>query len=95
MKIIKDFILRNIAGDCILVPTGAAAEDFNGMITLSGTGEFIWRNIEKADSLDELIQMILDKYDIDENTAKREVVEFITKLMNMGMIDCSREDRTW
>lgn len=35
MKIVKEFILREIAGECVLVPTGATSQEFNGMITIS------------------------------------------------------------
>ena len=48
MKIVKEFILREIAGECVLVPTGATSQEFNGMITISDTAKFIWENIEKA-----------------------------------------------
>lgn len=65
MKIVKEFILREIAGECVLVPTGATSQEFNGMITISDTAKFIWENIEKVDSLEEMIQMVLDTYDPD------------------------------
>lgn len=48
MKIVKEFILREIAGECVLVPTGATSQEFNGMITISDTAKFIWENIEKV-----------------------------------------------
>lgn len=65
MKIVKEFILREIAGECVLVPTGATSQEFNGMITISDTAKFIWENIEKVDSLEEMIRMVLDTYDLD------------------------------
>ena len=30
----KDYILREIAGETILIPSGAAAQKFNGLVTL-------------------------------------------------------------
>ena len=35
MKIIKDFILRNIAGEYVLIPTGTTTQEFNGLISLN------------------------------------------------------------
>lgn len=64
MKIVKEFILREIAGECVLVPTGATSQEFNGMITISDTAKFIWENIEKVDSLEEMIRMVLDTYEM-------------------------------
>ena len=77
MKIIKEFILREIAGECILVPTGKTSQEFNGMITLSDTARFIWENIERADSFEDLVKMMLEEYEIDEETAKN--IEMLAK----------------
>lgn len=79
----------------MLVPTGATTQEFNGLITLSETAKFIWEHIEEADSLEEMIQLLLDNYEIDEETAKRDAIEFISQLLNAGFVECSREDRTW
>ena len=32
MKVEKDFLLREIAGEYIIIPTGSAALEFNGLI---------------------------------------------------------------
>ena len=47
MKRTKEFIKRNIAGEIVLVPSGQTAREFNGMVTLTETGEFIWEHIEE------------------------------------------------
>ena len=50
MKRNTDFMLRDIAGEVILVPTGAATQQFNGMITLNEVAAFIWKNLNEKDS---------------------------------------------
>lgn len=95
MRIAKEFILREIAGECVLVPTGDTTKEYNGLITLSDTARFIWENLEKADSLDELIEMILEEYEIDEETAQQDAVKFISQLLDRGFVECTKEDRTW
>lgn len=95
MKIVKEFILRDIAGECVLVPTGATTQEFNGLITMSDTAKFIWENMEKADSFEELIKMILNEYEIDEETAKADAYQFINQLISAGFVDCSKKDRSW
>ena len=95
MKIAKEFILRDIAGETVLVPTGETTQEFNGLITMSETAKFIWENIEKADSFENLLQMLLDEYEVDEETAKEEALGFIIQLLQAGFIECTKEDRTW
>ena len=95
MKIIKEFILREIAGECILVPTGETSQEFNGLITLSDTARFIWENIERADSFEELVKMMLKEYEIDEETAKRDAYNFIDQLLASGFVALTKEDKSW
>lgn len=45
MYVSKDFIVREIAGDYIVVPTGEEALKFNGLITLNEVGAFLWKKI--------------------------------------------------
>ena len=86
MKRNTNFILREIAGENILVATGEAAQIFNGMITLNEVASFIWNNIDECETVDKLIASILDEFDIDEETAKRDVQNFTTELITMGMV---------
>ena len=95
MKIIKEFILRDIAGECVLVPTGATTQEFNGLITLTDTAKFIWENLEKVDDFETMIDALVKEYEIDKETAARDAREFINQLIMAGFVDCSREDRTW
>lgn len=95
MKIVKEFILRDIAGECVLVPTGTTTQEFNGLITLSDTGKFIWENLEKVDSLEEMINLVLENYEIDKETATKDVIEFVAQLVGNGFVECTKEDKTW
>ena len=95
MKIIKEFILREVVGEYVLVPTGDTTQEFNGMITLSDTARFIWENLEQVDSLEELVQKILEMYEVDEEAARRDAIGFISVLLRAGYVECSKEDMTW
>lgn len=41
MRVKKEFIIRNIAGQDVIVATGEAAMKYNGLLTVSPTGRFI------------------------------------------------------
>ena len=45
MKIKKEFILREIVGDIVLVPINKSTSKFDGLITMNEIGKFIWENI--------------------------------------------------
>lgn len=86
MKINKEFILREIAGEYILVPIGDTPLSFNGLITVNDVGAFIWNNIEKSSSEEELLNLILDEYEVDKGSAKEDLDEFLGKLRESEII---------
>lgn len=86
MKASKDFILREIAGEFILVPTGEAATRFNGLITLNELGAFIFRCLETGQTVDTLTAAILAEYDVLEYTARTDCVEFLNQLREIGAL---------
>ena len=89
MKRIKEYIKRNIAGEIVLVPAGQTAEDFNGMITLTESGDFIWEHLEEARDFNHLVELILEEYDIDKETAVQDASAFLMQLLQAGMIQPS------
>ena len=81
MKRNTDFMLRDIAGEVILVPTGAATQQFNGMITLNEVAAFIWKNLDESKSKEELVDKIMDEFEVDEETARTD--DLSEHFMNM------------
>ena len=43
MKIDRSFVLREIAGEYIIIPTGKTALEFNGLITVNEIGMELWK----------------------------------------------------
>ena len=86
MDIKKEFIVREIAGEYILVPYGQTTLGFNGIITMNELGRFIWENYENAKDEDELLQKILDEYEVEKEVAKADLDEFLGKLKEADII---------
>ena len=80
----KDLVCRVIAGETVLVPVGKFASVFNGIINLNGVAAFIWEKMEEVSSREELVQMILDRYEIDEETARKDVNGFLDTAIHVG-----------
>ena len=86
MKIKKEFILREIVGDIVLVPINKSTSKFDGLITMNEIGKFIWENIESAKDEEELLQRILDEYEVERDVAKADLDEFLGKLEAVDII---------
>lgn len=80
MKLRDDYVLREVAGNHVVVPTGKAALDFSGMITLNGTAAFLWHQLSREKTEPELLFSLLEEYEIGEATARADISEFLVKL---------------
>lgn len=87
MKIEKEFILREIAGDYVLVPVGKTALTFNGMITVNEVGAFLWQNLQSETTMEQLIEAMLDEYEVDEDTARADVEAYIELLREHKILE--------
>lgn len=87
MKIKEGFILREVAGVNMVVPLGAETIDFNGMITLNDTGMLLWKALSSETDINSLVNIILNEYEIDEKTARNDVIEFIEKLKETDILE--------
>ena len=86
MKRSADFLLREVAGTQVLVPLGAAAVSFPGMVTLNSTGVFIWELLDQPQTLQTLTEALMARYAVDQETAKNDVESFVNKLVPVGAI---------
>ena len=78
MKIKEGFILRDVAGDTIVMP--GCDMELNAMITLNETGAFLWKLLETETTEEELAAAIVKQYGVDDETAKTAVHNFVEKL---------------
>ena len=86
MKIKKELVKRDIAGDTILVPVGKTVYDSNGLFILNELGAFLWDRLETAESEGALLQMILDEYEVTEDVAAKDLHSFLDDLRELGII---------
>lgn len=86
MKVDKEFILREIAGDYIIIPTGKTVLNFNGLITVNEVGVSLWKMLQNEVTLDELVQGILNEYEVEEEVAREDIQEFLDSLEAGGIL---------
>ena len=85
MKLKDGFILREVAGQTVVLPTGDTL-NLNMMITLNETGAFLWKQLENENDEAGLVAALLAEYDVDETTAKNAVEGFVAKLNENGFL---------
>lgn len=87
MKIKEGFILREVAGNYIVVAVGEAVKNFNGVINLNESGAFLWKILsEGVENEGQLVDALLGEYDVEKEIAERDVNAFIARLKEAGLI---------
>lgn len=85
MKLKEGFLLRQVAGQTVVLPTSAEL-DLNMMITLNETGTFLWERLVEETDEAALVKALLAEYDVDEETARKAVSAFVQKLNDNGFL---------
>lgn len=86
MEVSKDVVYRCVAGEHILIPVGSAALEKNGMYILSEVGGLIWKGLSDGKDMEQIIEQILDEYDVDEKTARKDADALVERLEKAGLV---------
>lgn len=86
MRVEKEFVLREIAGDYIIIPTGKTVLEFNGLVTVNEVGVSLWKMLQEDVTFEQLVAGILEEYDVEEAVAAEDIREFLDKLIDSGIL---------
>lgn len=87
MRISKQFIVRKIADDFVILPTGTSVLQFQGLITVNEVGAFLWECLQQNDfSAEELAQRLCEEYAVEPQIAHADVEEFLEQIADRGIL---------
>ena len=89
MKVKNGFNLREVCGENIIVAAGDENIDFSNIISMNESSAYLWQEVQKLDNftIDTLIQLLCEQYEIDEATAKKDVTTLATQWAAAGIIE--------
>ena len=86
MKYNNNYVLKELAGDTILVYQNENEVNFSKIITLNDVSVVILKSLQEGLSQDKIVERILSEYEIDKETVANDVEEFIKKLLELGVV---------
>lgn len=87
MKLKNGIVQSKVGEDYVVVAMGEAGRNFNGMVRNNATAAFLVERMLKETSEDELVASLLEEYEVDEATARRDVKHTIETFRNAGLLD--------
>ena len=85
MKIKDGYLLKKVAGDFVIVPIKKGA--FTSVMTLNETGAFLFEKISEGADETGAVKALLEEYNTNEQTALRDVRNFIAALSRAGVLE--------
>ena len=87
MQIKQGFILRTIGDEHMVMPTGENIGKFGGAVVLSETAAYIFEQLQKPISREDLLALMLSEFDVDEQTASSDLDELLAQFKEMGILE--------
>lgn len=87
MKIKDEFIVRNMLGEYMAIPTGDNIAKFDGSVILNDVSAFIIEQLKKPTSKEDVLELILNEYDVSREQASADLDNLLAKLSEYGMLE--------
>ena len=87
MKMCSGFKIVTIVDEHLVVPVGETAITFKGVVALSEAAYFLLNTLQEPKSKDDLLNSLIEEFEIDEETAREDIDKFINQLLLLGVIE--------
>lgn len=89
MKVKNGFNLREVCGEHIIVAEGDENIDFSNIISMNESSAYLWEEVQKMGTftVDNLVELICNQYEIDEATARKDAVALAAQWGTAGIIE--------
>ena len=82
-----DFVQRDVAGECILVPIRRTLTEANSIYVLNETGAALWNHIDGASPIQEIVSRLAKEYDTTEAQLGRDFEALLADLLLIHAVE--------
>ena len=88
MRIKEGFELRDVCGEHIIVAYGKANIDFNKVISLNESANYLWKNVfDKDFTAETMASLLQQEYEVDAETALRDAKALLEEWTKVGLTE--------
>ena len=80
------FVEKTIGDELVIVPLVGAVAQMERVFSLNELGVFIYNSLNSPKSEEEVIKLILNEFEIDQQTAKEDLKHFLDKAVENGIV---------
>ena len=87
MRINEKMKIRNVAGENIVIIPSDDAADMTKVVALNESSLLLYNQLKGREfSLDDAVQLLLDNYDVDEATARKDAEAWLADMRKHRLI---------
>lgn len=86
-RINPDFILREIAGEYTIIPTGGDNVFSNAVMAPNGTAVFLWEAFQQPSTIQDVVVEAMQKYDVTEEQIYKSISNFIKQSLEFKVLE--------
>lgn len=86
-KINGEAVIRHVADEILLVPIRGDLAAMEQIYVLNPVSEYIWKSLEQKKTTLQIRSGILDRFQVESNTAEKDLNEFLDQLHGAGLIE--------
>lgn len=86
-RINPDFILREIAGEYTIIPTGGDNVFSNAVMAPNGTAVFLWEAFQQPSTIQDVVVEAMQKYDATEEQIYNSISNFVKQSLDFKVLE--------
>ena len=88
MRTKKDFSLRTVCGENIIVAEGIDNIDFSRIISLNESAAYLWKNLQDREfTIDDMVELLTTEYDVKADVARLDAKMLAKKWIEAGIAE--------
>lgn len=87
MKIKDGYILKDVAGEKIVIATGEQKLNFNGVMTFNSVGAEVFNMLDGTNSVQDIVNKIAEDYGVSVERVATDVENLIKKMKEHNLLD--------
>ena len=80
-RVNSDFTVRDVGDEMIFISSKG-----DMLHTLDSVGAFIWRNVDGKRSVNDILHILLESYDVVVATAEKDLIRFFDELEQKNLV---------
>ena len=80
------YVHRKVADETILVPVRSNVADLECIYSLNETASRVWELLDGKRTVGEVLQVILDEFEVEPDEAEADLLEIMTQLLAAGAV---------